>query len=109
MRDATCIASAEADKILAVTVCDRFDYLYKVQKQLEYSVVYEKVESSVVSQLIQTIQGHLTRIKSRRDLENVVLDSFINKNPRIGRYCLRSKKHKRLGVILERPDISDYS
>ena len=70
--------------------------------------VYEKLEDEdVVSPLIKIVKSNLARVKLRGDIPSETFDYFINTNPRIGRFYLLPKIHKRLHKVPGRPVISN--
>ena len=107
LRDDNSIVIKEADKGSAVVIWDREDYLKEASKQLGDVNVYEEVKGDFISPLIKTIKTHLAKIKLRGDISQETMDYFFNKNPRVGRFYLLPKIHKRLNNIPGRPVISN--
>ena len=109
LRDDTSIIIKEADKGSAVVVWDREDYLAEAGKQLDDKNVYKKVTKEVEGSLIKTIKGVLGKIRKRGDISDSTLDYFLVNNPKLGRFYLLPKIHKRLHDIPGRPVISNSS
>ena len=106
LRDDPSIIIKSADKGSAVVVWGRDDYLKEADKQLGDKDVYEKVDANI-SPLIKTIQDHLLKVQINGDLNKQIQSYFINDNPRIGRFYLLPKIHKRLHDVPGRPVISN--
>ena len=96
-----------ADKGSAVVVWDREDYLKEAESQLSDESVYEEVFGDVVSPLVKIIKYHLAKVKTRGDINSETLDYFMANNPRLGRFYLLPKIHKRLEGVPGRPVISN--
>ena len=109
LRDDTSIVIKEADKGSAVVVWDREDYLKEADRQLKDPSVYQEMSGDFVSPLIRTIKHHLSNVKLNGDVGQETLDYFINDNPRIGRFYMLPKIHKRLHSVPGRPVISNCS
>ena len=107
LRDDTSIVIKEADKGSAVVVWDREDYLAEADKQLGDSNVYAELKGDFVSPLIKTIKHHLSKVKLIGDVSQETLEFFVNDNPRIGRFYMLPKIHKRLYAVPGRPVISN--
>ena len=88
-------------------VWGREDYLQEASKQLEDGNIYEEVFGDCVSPLIKTIKESLFRINARGDISKHTLDYFLVDNPRLGRYYMLPKIHKRLFDVPGRPVISN--
>ena len=107
LRDGTSIIIKQTDKGSGVVVWDREDYLKEAEKQLGHKEMYEKLSSDPVSPLISFAKGCLSRVKNRGDIPNETLEYvFINK-PKLGRFYLLPKIHKRLHNVPGRPVISN--
>ena len=109
LRDDTSIVIKEADKGSAVVVWDREDYLAEAEKQLDDKNVYKKVTKEVEGSLEKTIKGVLGKVRKRGDISDSTLDYFLVNNPKLGRFYLLPKIHKRLHDIPGRPVISHSS
>ena len=96
-----------ADKGSCIVVWDREDYLSEAEKQLGVEDVYEKLEGEVVSPLVSVIKKCLANIQRRGDISKETLDYFLVKNPKVGRFYLLPKIHKRLHNVPGRPVISN--
>ena len=101
------IVIKEADKGSAVVVWDREDYLREAEGQLSDQNVYEELSGDVVSPLINIVKYHLTNVKLRGDVSEEIMDYFLVKNPKVGRFYLLPKIHKRLNAVPGRPVISN--
>ena len=89
------IVIKEADKGSAVVVWDRKDYILEAEGQLGNNQVYEECKGDIVSPLIAKIKSYLGKIKTRGDVNQETMDYFFNDNPRLGRFYLLPKIHKR--------------
>ena len=107
LRNDTSIIIKEADKGSGIVIWDREDYLKEAGNQLGDSRVYESLGGDVVSPLIKTIKDCLAKIKIRGDICKETLDYFLVKNPKVGRFYLLPKIHKRLFNVPGRPVISN--
>ena len=97
----------EADKGSAVVVWDINDYLQEADQQLSDKDVYEEVTGEFISPLVNTIKQCIAKIKIRGDVSQQTVDYFFVENPRIGRFYLLPKIHKRLFSVPGRPVISN--
>ena len=102
-RDDTSIIIKEADKGSVVVVWDREDYLKEAEKQLGDKETYEELSSDPVSSLISIVKGCLSRVKNRGDIPNETLKYFFINKPKLGRFYLLPKIHKRLHNVLVDP------
>ena len=100
------IVIKSADKGSAVVVWDREDYIKEAEKQLDDEEVYKEV-SNDAAPLLKTINGVIAKIRKRGDLKRDSLDYFIMKDPKLARFYLLPKIHKRLHNVLGRPVISN--
>ena len=107
LRDDSSIVIKEADKGSAVVVWDRDDYLAEAESQLGDGNVYEKLEGTGGQNLIDVVESCLLNIKVRGDIGDKTLDYFLINNPRLGRFYLLPKIHKRLYNVPGRPVISN--
>ena len=97
----------EADKGSGIVVWDRKDYLAEAKKQLDDKEVYQEVRGDIESLLIKIIKRVLGNIRNRRDISDETLDYFLVNNPKLGRFYLLPKIHKRLHNVPVRPVISN--
>ena len=88
--------SIEADKGSAVVVWDRDDYLREAKNQLNDKNVYKELTGDVEGPLEKIIKTVLEKIRDRRDISDSTLDYFLVNNPKLGRFYLLPKIHKRL-------------
>ena len=100
------IVIKSADKGSAVVVWDREDYIKEAEKQLDDEEIYEEV-SNDAAPLLKIINGVIAKIRKRGDLKRDTLDYFIMKDPKLARFYLLPKIHKRLHNVLGRPVISN--
>ena len=107
LRDDTSIFIKEADKGSGVVGWDREDYLKEAEKQLSDKETYEELPSDPVSPLISVVKGCLSRFKNRGDIPNETLEYFLINKPKLGRFYLLPKIHKRLHNVPGRPVISN--
>ena len=71
--------------------------------------VFERVLGNSVSPLIKTIKSVTSQIDKRGDISRETLDYFLINNPKLGRFYLLPKIHKRLHSVPGRPVISNSS
>ena len=100
------IRDQEADKGSGVVVWDRGDYIAEAESQLNDIDVYEEVNGDT-NELITTIKEALYKLKNRGDITVEVLDFFLVENPKLARFYLLPKIHKRLHNVPGRPVISN--
>ena len=96
-----------ADKGSAVIVWDREDYLKEAEKQLGDTSIYTKIIDDPVQSLKENIKKTLSKIRERRDIPLETLDYFMVNKPKLGRFYLLPKIHKRLNNVPGRPVISN--
>ena len=105
LRDDTSIVIKEADKGSAVVVWDREDYIKEANSQLHDTQVYEETsfDSKFLSDAIfQTLQ----KMKLKEEITDKNIDFFMINNPRLARFYLLPKIHKRLKGVPGRPVVS---
>ena len=107
LRDDNTIIIKEADKVSGIVVWDWKDYLAEAKKQLDDKEVYQEVRGDIESPLIKIIKRVLGNIRNRRDISDETLDYFLVNNPKLGRFYLLPKIHKRLHNVPGRPVISN--
>ena len=95
LHDDPSIIIKEADKGSAVVVWDREDYLREANSQLSGKDVYQEVKCNAEGPLLKVIKSVL-RIKNRGHISDKTLDYFLVNNPKLGRFYLSPKIHKRL-------------
>ena len=96
-----------ADKGSGVVVWDREDYLKEANSQLSDQNIYEKVDYDPSSELLNKISKCIGKIKDRQEMDPVTLQFFEVDNPKLGRFYLLPKIHKRLKKVPGRPVISN--
>ena len=94
-------------KGLGVVVWDIEDYIREAQGQLGDSEVYRKLDDDPSDRLQQIISETLGAIKERGDIDDSTLDYLMVNNPKLGRFYLLPKIHKRLNSVPGRPVISN--
>ena len=109
LRDDNSIIIKEADKGSAVVVWDKCDYLAEASEQLNDKNVYEEISGDIVSPLIDTVRHCLARVRLTGGVCNETMDYFFVDKPRVGRFYLLPKIHKRLSNVPGRPVISNSS
>ena len=107
LRDDPSIIIKEADKGSAVVVWDREDYLREANSQLSDKDVYREVKGYAEDHLMKVIKSVLRKIRNRGDVSDETLDYFLVNNPKLGRFYLLPKIHKRLHNVPGRPVISN--
>ena len=107
LRDDTSIIIKEADKGSGVVVWDRDDYLQEAENQLKDKEVYKELKGDVESPIIKIVKNAISKVHKRRDISEETLDYFLVNNPKVGRFYLLPKIHKRLHNVPGRPVISN--
>ena len=107
LRSDRTIVVKEADKGSGVVVWDREDYITEAESQLGDSEVYSRLDNDPSERLHQIISDTLKKISDRGDLDQTTLDYLMVNNPRLGRFYLLPKIHKRLNSVPGRPVISN--
>ena len=67
----------------------------------------QELSSDSVSPLINIVKGCLAQVKNRVDIPNETLEYFFMNKPKLGRFYLLPKIHKRLHNVPGRPVISN--
>ena len=109
LRDDPSIIIKEVDKESAVVVWDRDDYSREANNQLSDKDVYQEVKGDADDPLMKVIKSVLRRIRNRGGISGETLDYFLVNNPKLGRFQLLPKIHKRLHNVRGRPVISNSS
>ena len=107
LRDDTSIIIKEADKGSGIVVWDREDYLAEARTQLKDKDVYQELKGNIVGPLEKIIKSVLRKVRDRKDISDETLDYFLVNNPKLGRFYLLPKMHKRLYNVPGRPVISN--
>ena len=89
-----------------MVVWDREDYLKEAGSQLGDYNVYEKVVNPLPT-LNKAIKSCISEIKKRRDISLETQAYFMINNPRLGRFYMLPKIHKRLFNVPGRPVVSN--
>ena len=109
LRNDTSIIIKEADKGSGIVIWDREDYLREAESQLGDTNVYEELAGDSISPLIKVVKKCLNKINKRGDIPKEKLDFFLVERPKLGRFYLLPKIHKRLYNVPGRPVISNSS
>ena len=107
LRDDTSVIIKEADKGSGIVVWDREDYLAEARTQLKHKDVYQELKGNIVGPLEKIIKSVLRKVRDRKDISDETLDYFLVNNPKLGRFYLLPKIHKRLYNVPGRPVISN--
>ena len=107
LKNDTSIIIKEADKGSGIVIWDREDYLKEAESQLSDEKVYEALQGDAISPLISVVMKCLNKIRIRGDISKDTLEYFLVQNPRVGRFYLLPKIHKRLHSVPGRPVISN--
>ena len=87
--------------------CSSLRYLKEAEKQLGDKETYEELLSDPVSPMKSIVKVRLSRFKNRGDIANETLEYFFINKPKLGRFCLLPKIHKRLHNVTGRPVFSN--
>ena len=82
-------------------------YIDRIDRQLGDNSVYERIEGDAISPLIDKICHHLLKVRLNGDIDKESMNYFEMDNPRLGRFYLLPKIHKRLYGVPGRPVISN--
>ena len=97
----------DADQGSGVVIWDREDYLVEAKKQLDDNEVYQELRGDVESPIEKIIKKVIRKLRNRGDISHETLDYFSVNNPKLGRFYLLPKIHKRLHDVPGRPVISN--
>ena len=101
------IVIKEADKGSGVVVWDKEDYILEASNQLGDSNVYLKLDTNPSEHLQKVIDDAISIIRERGDMDEKTLEYFLVNDPKLGRFYLLPKIHKRLNGVPGRPIISN--
>ena len=90
-----------------MVVWDRDDYLAEAKKQLDAQEFYQELKGDVEGPLWKIIKKAIRKLRNRGDISHETLDYFNVNNPKLGRFYLFPKSHKRLHDVPGRPVISN--
>ena len=107
LRDGKSVIIKEADKGSGVVVWDWEDYLPEAKKQLDDKEVYQELRGDVESRLEKIVKKVIRKLRNRGDISHETLDYFSINNPKLGRFYLLPKIHKRFHYVPGRPVISN--
>ena len=92
-----------------MVVWDREDYLREANSQLSDKDVYREVKEDAEGPLMKVIKSVIGKIRNRSGISDETLDYFLENNPKLGRFYLLPKIHKRLHNVPGRPVLSNSS
>ena len=92
-----------------MVVWDRRDYLREATSQLSDKDVYREVKGDAEGPLMKVIKSVFRKIRNTSGISDETLDYFLVNNPKLGRFCLLPKIHKRLHNVPGTPVISNSS
>ena len=108
LRNDSEIIIKSADKGSGVVVWDKEDYLKEADSQLSDASIYEEIDYDPSSALEEMISECVNSIRDRGDIMDPdTLQFFSVDNPKLGRFYLLPKIHKRLCRVPGRPVISN--
>ena len=108
LRNDPSIIIKEADKGSDVVVQDREDYLREAYSQLSDKDVYREVKGDAEGPLRKFIKSVLRKVRNRGDISDETLDYLLVNSPKLGRFYLLLKIHKRIHNVPGRPVIFNY-
>ena len=73
-----------------------------------YIKIYKNIYIYIYKYIYITIKKSLLRVKLREDISSDTLEYFFINNPKLGRFYLLPKIHKRLHNVPGRPVISNF-
>ena len=97
----------EADKGSWVVVWDKEDYILEACNHLGDANVYLKLDGDPSESLQKLINDTISIIRERGDIDEKTLEFFLVNNPKLGRFYLLPKIHKRLNSVPGRPVVSN--
>ena len=97
----------EADKGSAVVVWGRKDYCREAYNHLDHAVVYEKPQRDSLSQVSDQVKEVLQPLLGKGYISGKNVEYLVVSRPRLGRFYLLPKIHKRLENVPGRPVISN--
>ena len=90
-----------------MVVWNREDYLREANSQLSDKDVYREVKGYAEDHLMKIMKSVLRKIKNRGNISDEILDYFLVRNSKSGRFYLLPKIHKGLHNVPGRPVISN--
>ena len=92
--------------VYGVCICMVYEYcLVEAKKQLDDKEVYQELRGHVESPLEKIIKKVIRKLRNRGDISHETLDYLSVNNPKLGRFHLLPKIHKRLHDVEGRPVI----
>ena len=89
-------------------VWDREDYIAEARTQLKDKDVYQELKGNIVGPLEKIVKSVLRKVRNREKINDETLDCFLVNNPKIGRFYLVPKIHKRRHNLPGKPAISNH-
>ena len=109
LNDDPSIILKEADKGSAVVVWDREVCLGEANSQLRDKELYQEVKDDAEGPLMKVLNSVLRKKRNRGDINDETLNYFLVNKPKLGRFYLLPRIHKRLHNVSGRPAISNSS
>ena len=97
----------EADKSSGVVVWDREDYVKEAESQFGDAAVYSKLDNDPSDHLHCVVNRAVGKVRERGDIDDKTLEYLMVNDPKLGRFYLLPKIHKRLNSVPGRPVISN--
>jgi hypothetical protein len=97
----------EANKGSAVVVWDRKDYCSEAYRHLNDMVVYEKLQENPLNDISDRVKQAFKPLLDKSYISSKNLEYLVVPRPRLGRFYLLPKIHKRLENVPGRPVISN--
>ena len=107
LRDDTTIIIKEVNKCSGNVVWERKGDLAKARTQLKDKDLHQELKRNTEGLLEKIIKSVLQKVRNRKDISAEILDYFLVKNPKLGRFYLFPKIHKTLYNVPGRPVISN--
>ncbi|MEO0686886.1 MAG: hypothetical protein AAFY76_18035 [Cyanobacteria bacterium J06649_11] len=107
LRSDDSIVIKPADKGSAGVVWGKEDYLREVESQLGNGQVYQKCNRDPLPALQTLVSRALNSVLRKKEIDQKTLDYLMVNDPRLGRFYLLPKIHKRLYSVPGRPVISN--
>ena len=89
-------------------VWDREDYIAEARTQLKDKDVYQELKGNIVGPLEKIVKSVLRKVRNREKINGETLHCFLVNNPKIGRFYLVPKIHKRRHNLPGKPAISNH-
>ena len=89
-----------------VFLCGTGRNVKETDKQLSDMEVYQELNGDLEAPFIKVMKAILKNVRNRRNISDEILDYFLINDPKIGRFGILQKIHKRLDNVSGRPVIS---